>query len=176
MGLNERFFTNTQHPNNGCGPFARAVQFHMEDLEEVRKWIQDNDGRIDSERSRKEMYEHAQWLIAQGNHDYYVDEENGIPFCKLPKSVQERLWDHGGAHRKWSKWTPEKILEDRGWEPDEVYWFSISKDSTYTYQLILKEGDWICRESYEPNRQPFYNVGSECHLPYSSDWEELKVG
>jgi hypothetical protein len=172
----ERYFTNTNHPYNGCGSSAVTVQFHMKDLDEIRKWIISKGGKIDVEKSYEEELKHYQHLIDIGNYSYYCDDKNGIPFNELPLEAQEKIgpgrWDRRDS--KWSKWTPEKLLEQRGWEEGEVYWFSLHKDNTYTYQLILKEGDWICREYYEPNGRYFYNVDYDCTLPYNSEWKEIE--
>ena len=62
---------------------------------------------------------------------------------------------------------------------DEVYWFAIAKDGTYTYQLILKEGDWI---AFCPTvgkmygNQYFMNIGKDFGLPYKSGWKEETNG
>ena len=91
---------------------------------------------------------------------------------------EDRYWiGRDGSSRKWSKWTPEKILERDGWEEGEVYWFSISKDNTYTYQLILREGDWIAFcpafiNSFEGRL--FMNVEKDIDLPFKSEWKEIK--
>ena len=172
--MKERIFKNLVTPYNNCGPYVKVVQFQMKNLNDFRKWIVDNNGVIDREKSREESYKHNQHLIDIGNYDYFNDEENGTPFDELPKKDQEKLYGYCRGHGKWSKWTAEKLLERDGWEKDEVYWFSLQKDNTYDYQLILREGDFVCREAYEPNHRPFYTIGSECRFEHSSEWKEIK--
>lgn len=161
---------------------ARAVcwQFHLNELEETQKLIKTLGTnyayqKIDTEKSREHALEYAKWLIDSGNMDYYVDSE-GTPFEELPEEVQNKIGYYGEG-KKWSKWTPELILERDGWEEDEVYWFSISKDNTYTYQLILKEGDWIAFCPAFMNRYDdrlFMNVEKDIDLPFKSEWKEIK--
>ena len=165
------------------GERAICWQFHLSELEETQKlikalgtnYIYQN---IDSEKSRKDALEHAKWLIVSGNYTYYHDEENGTPFKDFPEEIQNKIGYYGYDYtRKWSKWTPELILERDGWEEDEVYWFSITKDDTYTYQLILREGDWIafCPTfiSHYDGRL-FMNVEKDIDLPFKSEWKEIK--
>ena len=57
------------------------------------------------------------------------------------------------------------------------YWFSIGKGNGFCYQLILKDGDWICFcPRLENVVNVFFNVGEDpSSLPYSSDWEEFEI-
>ena len=175
-----KVFENTE---TWKGERAVCWQFHLNELEETQKLIKALGARhayqeIDSEKSYEQDLEHAKWLMEQGSsYDYYHDEENGIPFEKLPIEAQDKIGYHWGSYYKWSKWTPERIVASHGWEEDEVYWFSITKDDTYTYQLILKEGDWIAycpvfKDVYEG--RIFMNVDSNISLPFKSEWKEVK--
>ena len=175
--MEKKFFKNTEI-YNGCGPKGIAIPFSLENLNVARAFIIAFGGKIDSEKSRADAYKHAQWLIDQGSYTYYHDEQNGTPFNELPPEEQEKVglgrWE--SERSKWSKWTPERILERDGWYEGEVYWFSIQKDNTYTYQLILKEGDWIFREFFgsDPYRfQKVEAVDGKSMLPYCNDWEEI---
>lgn len=160
---------------------AVCWQFHLNKLEDTRdKIIKLGEyccfEKISSERSREGELKHAQWLIDTGVYDYYNDPENGTPFEDLSEEGKAKVGDDWNSHtKKWSKWTPEKIIARDGWYEDEVYWFSITKDADYTYQLILKDGDWI---AYCPGLKNTYNVflncGKECRLPNFSDWKEIK--
>lgn len=174
--MEKKFFNNTNF-YNGCGPSGVAIKFSLQSLEVARAFIKAFGGVIDSEKSREESYKHAQWLIEQGNYTYYHDEKNGTPYDKLPKKEQDKIrapsW---GDQGKWSKWTPELILERDGWYEGEVYWFSIQKDNTYTYQLILKEGDWIFRELLTSDPVKFRkaeDIDGNPAIPYMGDWEEI---
>ena len=65
----------------------------------------------------------------------------------------------------------DETADQYGWYPDEKLWYALTKNSTYTYQLILKPGDWV---GYTPWDQIAYcNCHAGCHLPYSADWEEV---
>lgn len=161
------------------GERAICWQFHLNELEETQKLIKALGTNyayqnIDSEKSREHDFDHAKQLIDLGNYTYYHDEENGIPYKDLPEEIKLKI-GYESDSSKWSKWTPEKILERNGWEEDEVYWFSISKDDTYTYQLILREGDWIafCPTfiSHYDGRL-FMNVEKDIDLPFKSEWKE----
>lgn len=176
VGMEKKFFNNTNF-YNGCGPSGVAIKFSLQSLEVARAFIKAFGGVIDSEKSREESYKHAQWLIEQGNYTYYHDEENGTPYDKLPAKERDKIYaPRWGDPGKWSKWTPELILQRDGWYDDEVYWFSIQKDDTYTYQLILKEGDWIFRELLTSDPVKFRkaeDVDGNPAIPYMSDWEEI---
>lgn len=171
------------YKNKGMWKGAEAIcwQFHLDKLEETRSIIEKLGSlhafqKIESEKSREESLKYAQHLIDIGNYDYYHDEENGVPFDKHPKEAKEKLLQHSRGYGKWSKWTAEMILERNGWQKDEVYWFSITKDNTYTYQLILKDGDWICycpKISLE-DKDFFFNVGETPSPPYSDDWDIIQ--
>lgn len=174
--MEKKYFKNTNY-FNGCGPKGIAMKFSLQGLEVARAFIKAYGGKIDSEKSRADAYKHAQWLIEQGSYTYYHDEENGTPYDKLPAEEQNKIraprW---GDQGKWSKWTPELILERDGWYEGEVYWFSIQKDDTYTYQLILKEGDWIFRELFTSDPVKFRkaaDVDGNPAIPYMEDWEEV---
>lgn len=171
------------YKNNNFWKGAEAIcwQFHLDKLEETRSIIEKLGSlhafqKIESEKSREESLKDAQYLIDIGNYDYYHDEENGVLFDKLPKKDREKLYSYCRGSGKWSKWTAEKILEHNGWQKDEVYWFTISKDNTYNYQLILKDGDWICycpKISLE-DKNFFFNVGTESFPPYKDDWDIIQ--
>ena len=65
----------------------------------------------------------------------------------------------------------DETADQYGWYPNEKLWYSLSKDGTYCYQLILKPGDWV---AYTPwDRIAYCNCHAGCHLPYSTDWEEV---
>ena len=102
------------------------------ELNEFRNWLKSNGAVIDSEKSREEAIKHAQWLLDNKKYDWYYDE----------KGEAEDPY----THRKITYYTVEKILEKNGWEPNEVYWFSLDCGNEYCYQLILKEGDWVLKE------------------------------
>ncbi len=161
---------------------AFVIEFHLKEKDKLKKFIElcgsyCTFDKIESEKTREECLKHAQWLIDRGNYTYYHDEENGTPFDELPSEEQEKVglgyWE--SKRSKWSKWTPEKILEQNGWEEDEIYWLSLAKDNTYTYQLILKEGDFV----YFAPLRPEYKFGNtikidgKIALPYMSDWVEV---
>lgn len=174
--MEQKFFKNTNF-YNGCGPKGIAIKFTLQSLNVARAFIKGCGGVIDSEKSRADAYKHAQWLIDNGNYTYYIDCENGTPFEDLPKKEQEKIHaPQWGGKGKWTKWTPERILERDGWYEGEVYWFSIQKDDTYTYQLILKEGDWIFRELLTSDPVKFRkaeDIDGNPAIPYMSDWEEV---
>lgn len=114
-------------------PKKNTRQFHLKEIDEFRKWLIENGAVIDSEKSREEAEKHAQWLLDNGKYDWYYDDKGTAT-------------DPYNPNRKISYYTVEKILERSGWEPHEVYWFSIDCGNEYCYQLILKEGDWVIKE------------------------------
>lgn len=159
------------------GKIAICWKFQLDKVDETRKIINIFNElctfeKIDSEKSVEDDRKQAQRLIDEGSYSWSLDPENGTPFEKLPEEVQEEIgWP--GSGRKWSKWTVEKLLQKWGWEEGEVYWFALSKDHVSVYPLILKDGDWICFcPALERDYHTFLNVGQDCKLPYSSDWEE----
>lgn len=172
--MKEQYFINNNQLGNGLGKFAKVVQFQMSNLDEFKKWLIVNGAKIEEIKYRKSALEHAENLIKNGTYDYYHDEENGTPFNELPEDAQAKLYGYCHGSGKWSKWTPERIIERNGWREDEVIWFSLLKDSTYTYQLILKDGDYVAREILGDDRK-FYDIGDDIKLPYSTDWEELSL-
>ena len=162
------------------GERAVCWQFHLNEFEETQKLIKALGTnyayqKIETEKSRKDALEHAKWLIENGNYKWYSDPENGTLWEDLPE--EDRGWiGRNGSARKWSKWTPELILKQSGWEEDEVYWFSISKNDIYTYQLILREGDWIAFCPVFINHYDgrlFINVQKDIDLPFKSEWKEI---
>lgn len=169
----EQFFRNTQCPENGLGNFAKVVQFSLKNLDEFRNWLKDNGAVIDHEKSIKEDREHAQKLIDNGTYTYRVPRqgEKGIPFEELPENIRNEMGWHGQG-KEWVKWTVEDIIRSDGWEKDEVYWFSLDMGNGYCYQLILKDGSYVCRE-FNGDRHEFYTLSYFNNmplLPYNSDW------
>lgn len=134
------------------------IREHMKRLSEKCKYGYNT---IDDEKSREQMYNHWKKRIEETagtsyELGWYCDNVYGIPYDQIPEN-ERRGWMSGSG--KFSKWTPETALKQDGWEDGEVYWFSISKDSTYDYQLILKEGDWI--EFDSGRREAFQNIGQQ---------------
>ena len=172
-----RAFENTEMWK---GAIAICWQFHLDKVEETREIINKFNQycafeKIDSEKSIEDDRKQARRLIDEGSYGWCLDPENGTLYEELSEKEQEELGWHGSG-RKWSKWTVEKLLQKWGWEDDEVYWFSIGKGNGFCYQLILKDGDWICCCPAISNRyNVFINVGQDCKLPYSSDWEEREL-
>jgi len=172
--MKEHYFINN-NLRNGLGKFAKVVQFQMSNLNEFKAWLIANGAKIEKIKSRKEALEHAENLIKNGTYDYYRDEEHGTPFNELPEDAQESLYRYCHGSGKWSKWTPEYLIERNGWQEDEVIWFSLLMgNSGYTYQLILKDGDYVAREILGDDRK-FYDIGDDIELPYSTDWKELSL-
>lgn len=129
-------------------PNKTIRQFHLKDLDDFRKWLKSKGAEIDSEKSREEAIEHAKWLLEEGHYDYFVDEQHGTPYSELSQEAQRKIGYSASSSTKWSPWTVDLLLQKDGWEPDEVYWFSIDRgDGEYCYQLILKEGDWVIKEN-----------------------------
>ena len=159
---------------------AFVTEFHLKEKDKLKKFIELCGSycifeKIESEKTREESYKHAQHLIDIGNYDYFNDEENGTPFNELPEKDQEKLYTYCRGNGKWSKWTAEKLLERNGWYKDEVYWLSLTKDNTYTYQLILKEGDFVY---FAPLNSEYkfgntIKIDGKIALPYMSDWVEV---
>lgn len=138
-------------------------KFEMEHLDEIREYMKQltslcNYNTIDSEKSRQDRYESWKKRIEEGKGEcaltWYSDPD-GVPYSEVPESEREDWMSQ--CYTNFSRWTPEHGLESEGWEPDEVYWFSISKNDTYTYQLILKEGDWV--EFDSSRTEAFRNIG-----------------
>lgn len=179
FGIPFKFYKNTQNGNT-----AILFKFNLKDIDKFRKVLKQlgakvSYNQIDSEKSRASALKNAQKLIDSGSISYYLDTENGIPFSELPEKAQMKLKNYGWS--KWSKWTAEKWIAKDGWEPDEVYWFSITKNNTYTYQLILKEDDWVSFMPYDMyENQAFDNVGNKfidgkLPIPNFDDYEELFI-
>ena len=173
----ERYFKNNEFPYNGFGKCAKVVQFHLAELDEFRQWLQENGAHIDSEKSIEDCRKHAQWLLDTGRYDWHIAEPNDLTatlYENLPKEDQYKI-GYSGCNCRWSKWTVDEILAKDGWEPNEVYWFSLHKDDTYCYQLILKEGSYVCREYYGDDHK-FYTlsvIDGDVKLPDWSSWVEI---
>lgn len=116
-------------------------------------------------------------FLDTGRYDWHIAEPNDLTatlYENLPEEDQYKI-GHSGCNRRWSKWTVDEILAKDGWEPNEVYWFSLHKDDTYCYQLILKEGSYVCREYYG-NDHKFYTlsvIDGDVKLPDWSSWVEI---
>lgn len=166
--------------NNETGTVAFVTQFHLDKKEKLIEFINNlnkycNYEKIEKAITREEALKHAQYLIDQEIY-YYGEDDEGTPFNELPKKVQEKIGERCGWGRKWTKFTPESVIARDGWEEDEVFWVSLTKDGTYTYQLILKDGDYV---SFIPTDErkfwpaPYFD--GKIWLPNSSDWVEIKV-
>lgn len=179
--LNEIYFKATdEYTQNTFGTKARIVQFHMKDLDDFRIWLEKVcNCVIESEKSREKQLEYYRSLIEKGTYSYYHDEDHGTPFSELPEEAQNKIgYNHNNTYSKWSKWTPEKLVEYNGWHDGEIYWFSILDSRTdRTYQLILKEGDWVTKMKYRPN---VFTCGewfedAKSPLPDFDNWEQISL-
>lgn len=175
------------------GTQAYCFKFTMDELEDVRKKIillsaQCAYQNIDSEKSREEQLKHAQWLIDNKSYTFHVCEawqnyKDAKPYKDWPEELKNGrdlpYNNYVSQDTLWAPWTAEDLIASCGWEEDEVYWFAITKDGTYTYQLILKEGDWIAfcpRVGKMYGNQYFMNIGKDFGLPYKSGWKEETNG
>ena len=176
-----RAFKNTEMWE---GAIALCWQFHLDKVEETRDIINrlaDGAGYVKTqhiceEKSREGERERFQKLIDNGTYTWGVDPD-GITEEEVEKIDPNFSPGWGYSGNRWTKWTADLLLKKNGWEDDEVYWFSIEKGNGLCYQLILKDGDWIC---YCPRLEDvlnvFLNVGEDpSRLPYSSDWEEIEI-
>lgn len=100
----------------------------MNDVNKVRNFINELGQEIEHEYSREDAIKFCKKLLADGTYN----SQPGTDRDGNPLKV----------------WTVEDLLEQLGWQDDEVYWFSIlSPRVGYSYQLILKPGDIIAKFS-----------------------------
>lgn len=147
---------------------------------------------------------HRSWVDCDGNKaltfKYHKGEENKIlevinilnknmAYNKVESHVTrdealaqaQQLIDRGSLTTHYEKngevkWTAEDWIEySKGWYPGEEFWISLSKNETYTYQVILKDGDvlYFSRAFKEP-----FGSSSDIEglnpLPCSNMWKEEK--
>lgn len=109
---------------------------------------------------------------------YHIDP-NGTPFSELSEEDQTEI-GYSGSASKWSKWTVDEILRRNGWYDDDLVWFSLEKDNTYTYQIILQDGMWLYFAPFlSHDNEPFgyvkdNGIENAAPLPYMYDWAEVK--
>ena len=170
-----KFYKNTD-PTNGVGLFIIATKFSLDNLDEARHFIEFCGGEIEKEKSRKNALERFQHLIEDGTYTYFVDSSNGVPYSELPEEEQKKINHRQPESHKWSRWTPEKLVERDGWEEDEVYWFSLKNDFDYTYQVILKEGSIIYKPYFGRDKKIWVSEeieGLPTPFPFADDWAEI---
>ena len=176
-----RAFKNTEI---WAGAIALCWQFHLDKVEETRNIINkmaDHLGyvriqHICEEKSREDEKKRFQKLIDDGVYGWAVDDD-GLTEEEVKKIDPDFSPGWGYSGNRWTKWTADLLLKKNGWDDGEVYWFSIDKDNGLCYQLILRDGDWICFcPRLENVVNVFFNVGEDpSSLPYSSDWEEFEI-
>ena len=108
---------------------STSVVFNrMSDVSKIRNFINEIGQEIEHEYSREDAIKFCKKLLADGTY-------NSLPGV-----------DNNGQPLK--VWTIDELLEQLGWQDNEVYWFSIlSPRVGYSYQLILKPGDIIAKFS-----------------------------
>lgn len=184
FGLPWKVYENTELWEGGK---AFCFQYHKGDEDKVENVINFFNAfvpynKIESKKTRAEAEEHAQWLIDKGTYSYYIADPNDLTatlYENLAPEEQAKI-GYSGAGRRWAKWTVDKILRQNGWYDDDLVWFSLEKDNTYTYQIILQDGMWLYFAPFlSHDNEPFgyvkdNGIEGAAPLPYMYDWAEVK--
>ena len=180
FGLPWKVYENTELWKGGK---AFCFQYHKGDEDKIENVINFFNtfvsyNKIESKITRAEAEKHAKWLIDSKNYTYHLDP-NGTPFDELSEEDKMGI-GYSSSGSRWSKWTVDEILRKNGWYDDDLVWFSLEKDNTYTYQIILQDGMWLYFAPFlSHDNEPFgyvKNTGIEdaAPLPYMYDWAEVK--
>ena len=184
FGLPWKVYENTEFWK---GAKAFCFQYHKGDEDKIenvinffKKFVRYN--KIESKKTRAEAEKHAQWLIDKGTYSYYIADPNDLTatlYENLAPEEQAKI-GYSGSGRRWAKWTVDKILRQNGWYDDDLVWFSLEKDNTYTYQIILQDGMWLYFAPFlSHDNEPFgyvkdNGIEDAAPLPYMYDWAEVK--